>query len=68
MENDLLCGKLVRLTAENPDAVVDKLFHWNQDTESFRFLDTDPPRQLSEKKVREFQERHLEKESSNSLF
>ena len=68
MENDLLYGKLVRLTAENPDVVADKLFHWNQDTEWFRFLDTDPPRQFSEKKVKEFQERHLENESSNSLF
>ena len=68
MENDLLRGELVRLTAENPEVVAGKLFHWNQDSEWFRFLDTDPPKQFSEKKVREFQEKQLEKESSNSLF
>ena len=67
MKNDLLCGELVRLTAENPE-VAAQLFRWNQDTEWFRFLDTDPPRLFSEKKVKEFQEKALEKVSSNELF
>jgi len=68
MKNDLLCGELVRLTAENPEVVAAQLFRWNQDTEWFRFLDTDPPRLFSEKKVKEFQEKALEKVSSNELF
>ena len=68
MKNDLLGGELVRLTAENPEVVAAQLFRWNQDTEWFRFLDTDPPRLFSEKKVKEFQEKALEKDSSNELF
>jgi len=66
--NDLLRGEMVHLTADNPDVMAVQLFRWNQDTEWFRFLDTDPPRLFSEKKVKEFQEKELEKESSNELF
>jgi RimJ/RimL family protein N-acetyltransferase len=65
--NDLLTGELVRLTADSPEEMAIQLFHWNQDTEWYRFLDTDPPRLFSEKKVKEFQEQELEKEHSNIL-
>jgi RimJ/RimL family protein N-acetyltransferase len=68
MKNDLLTGELVRLTAENPEVMAAQLFQWNQDTEWFRFLDTDPPRLFSEKKVKEFQEKELEKDKSTELF
>jgi RimJ/RimL family protein N-acetyltransferase len=66
--NDLLHGELVRLTAENPEVMAVRLFRWNQDTEWFRFLDTDPPRLFSEKKVKEFQEKELEKDHPHELF
>ncbi len=66
--NDLLRGELIRLSADNPEVIAAKLFHWNQDTEWFRFLDTDPPRLFSEKKVKEFQEKDLEKGNTNELY
>jgi RimJ/RimL family protein N-acetyltransferase len=68
MVSDLLRGELVRLTAENPEVIASQLFRWNQDTEWFRFLDTDPPRLFSEKKVKEFQEKDLERDNLNELF
>jgi RimJ/RimL family protein N-acetyltransferase len=68
MKNDLLSGALVRLTAENPEVIAAHLFRWNQDTEWFRLLDTDPPKLPSEKKVREWEETALEKGESNTLF
>jgi hypothetical protein len=66
--NDLLRGELIRLSADNPEVIAAKLFHWNQDTEWFRFLDTDPPRLFSEKKVKEFQEKDLEKVTRMSFI
>ena len=65
--NDLLRGDMVRLTAENPEVMAVQLFRWDQDTEWFRFLDTDPPRPFSEKKVKEWLEKDLEKPSSDAL-
>jgi RimJ/RimL family protein N-acetyltransferase len=66
--NDLLRRELIRLSADDPEVIAAKLFHWNQDTEWFRFLDTDPPRLFSEKKVKEFQEKDLEKGNTNELY
>lgn len=66
--NNLLHGELVHLTVGNPEDMAVQLFRWNQDTEWFRFLDTDPPRLHSEKKVKEFQEKVLEKDRSNEVF
>jgi RimJ/RimL family protein N-acetyltransferase len=68
MKNDMLSGELVRLTAEDPEVMAVQLFRWDQDTEYFRFLDTDPPRLFSVKKVKEFQEKELEKDSPNEIF
>jgi RimJ/RimL family protein N-acetyltransferase len=66
--NDLLSGELVHLTEDNPEVMAVQLFRWNRDTEWYRFLDTDPPRLFSEKKVKEFQEKNLEKDNSGGLF
>ena len=66
--NDLLRGETVRLTAENPEVMAVQLFRWDQDTEWFRLLDTEPPRLFSEKKVKEWLEKDLEKPSSDELY
>jgi RimJ/RimL family protein N-acetyltransferase len=66
--NDLLRGDMVRLTAENPEVMAVQLFRWDQDTEWFRFLDTEPPRLFSEKKVKEWLEKDLENPSSDALY
>ena len=66
--NDLLYGELVRLTAEDPEVMASHLFHWDQDTEWYRLLDTEPPRLFSEKKVKEWFEKDLEKPPSDELF
>jgi RimJ/RimL family protein N-acetyltransferase len=66
--NDLFRGEMTRLAADNPEVIAAQLYCWNQDTEWFRYLDTDPPRLFSEKKVKEVQEKELEKESTHELF
>jgi RimJ/RimL family protein N-acetyltransferase len=66
--NELLRGDMVRLTAENPEVMAVQLFRWDQDTEWFRFLDTEPPRLFSEKKVKEWLEKDLENPSSDALY
>ena len=66
--NDLLHGETVRLTAENPEVMAVQLFRWDQDTEWFRFLDTEPPRLFSEKKVKEWLEKDLEKPRSDEMY
>lgn len=68
MDNDLLHGELVRLTAENPEVMAGAFSRWNQDSEWLRLLDTDPPRLLSEKKWREWLEKDLEKAASDDIF
>jgi len=66
--DDLLRGEMVRLTAENPEVMAAQLFRWNQDTEWFRFLDSDPPRLFSEKKVKEWLEKDLDKSLLDQIF
>jgi len=66
--DDLLCGALVRLTAENPEVMAPCWSHWSQDTEWSRLLDSDPPRLFSEKKRKEWMEKDLEKSDTNELF
>jgi RimJ/RimL family protein N-acetyltransferase len=68
MKNDLLSSDLVRLTAENPEVMAAHFFRWDQDSEWFRFLNTDPPRLPSEKKWKEWLEKDLEKAESKELF
>jgi RimJ/RimL family protein N-acetyltransferase len=66
--NDLLHGETVQLSAENPEVMAAQLFRWDQDTEWFRFLDTDPPRLFSEKKVKEWLEKDLDKPSTDEIY
>ena len=66
--NDLLSGELVHLWQDNPDVKAGNFYRWNQDTEWIRLLDTDPPRMPSEKLVKEWQEKDLEKNDQNEKF
>lgn len=66
--SDLLHGKLVHLTAENPEVMAPKFTGWDQDTGWERLLDSDPPRLLSEKKHKEWFEKDLEKADSEEIF
>jgi RimJ/RimL family protein N-acetyltransferase len=68
MNNKLLYGELVHLTAENPDVIAAGFFRWNQDIEWFRLLDTDPPRLPSEKKLKDWFEKDLEKDATHEMF
>ena len=43
---DLFCGKLVRLTAEDPDVRAKIEVNWRRDSEYHRLLDADPKEQL----------------------
>jgi RimJ/RimL family protein N-acetyltransferase len=66
--SDLLRGKQVRLTAENPDVMAGCFHHWNQDTGFMRLLDTDPSRLFSQKKWQEWLEKGMEKETQDEFF
>lgn len=66
--NELLHGKLVHLSAENPDVMARYFSLWYQDTGWVRFLDTDPSRLFSEKMWKEWLEKDLEKETTDEVF
>ena len=66
--NDMLRGELVYLAPDNPEVRAANFYRWNQDTEWHRFLDTDPPRMPSEKKVKEWLDKDLERNDQNELF
>jgi RimJ/RimL family protein N-acetyltransferase len=68
MNNDLLHGEQVRLSAEDPETMAMNFSRWNQDTEWLRLLDTEPPRMLSAKKWKEWLEKDLEKNIPNEIF
>lgn len=68
MSRNLLSGELVRLSAENPDVMAGCFSRWNQDTGWLRYLDTDPPRLLSEKKRKEWLEKDLDRSPSNEVY
>lgn len=59
---DLFTGKLVHLTADDPEAVAKPFCQWARDTEYSRLLDSSPPYTFSEKKWKEWMEKDLEKE------
>lgn len=61
MNANLFEGKLVRLSATNPETWAKAEAGWFRDTEFFRLLDSDPPRLWSEKKRKEWDEKNLDK-------
>ena len=65
---NLFTGSLVRLGAEDPKQMADAFARWNQDTEYYRLLDTDPARLYSAKKIKEWLEKDLETDPPNFVF
>src|SRR3989304_3481066 len=57
-----LQGELVRLVAPEPDRDAELLAKWSRDAEYLRLLDSDPARQWSVKKYKEWIEKDLAKE------
>jgi RimJ/RimL family protein N-acetyltransferase len=53
MDRDFLIGKLVRLTAENPDIVAEACMPWLRDSEYMRLLDMGPAILRSEHRLKE---------------
>ncbi len=57
-----LTGRLVRLTAEDPNVLAEACALWNQDSEYLRLLDTNAANQVSAKKISEWIEKDQEKD------
>jgi len=68
MTANLFTGKLTRLTAEDPETMAKAFARWNLDSEYYRLLDSEPPRLWSEKKIKDWFEKDLEKDDPNSFF
>lgn len=58
---DLFRGELVRLTSEEPDAVAKAEVRWQRDSEFVRLADSDPIQFSSEKGIKEWNEKRIEK-------
>lgn len=62
MNNDIFCGKLVRLSAENPETYAEHFSRWWHDSEYGRLLDLAPGQLFSPKRTKEWLEKELEKD------
>jgi len=63
MDNpDLLKGKLVRLTAEDPKVIAEANVRWARDSEYMRLLDSNVSAPVSAKKITEWVEKDMEKD------
>jgi len=58
---DLLRGKLVRFTAEEPETRAKVEVHWQRDSEFHRLMDDSPMMFVSQKKLKETFEKQIEK-------
>jgi RimJ/RimL family protein N-acetyltransferase len=58
---DLFRGKLVRITAEEPEVYAKSEIHWQRDSEFVRLADSDPIQLSSAKKIKEWAEKRFEK-------
>ncbi len=68
MNTRLFEGKLIRLTAPNPETDAQPLAAWTADSEYMRLLDMDPARPATVKRWREELEREGAKDRPNSFF
>jgi RimJ/RimL family protein N-acetyltransferase len=57
---DLFTGELVRLSAEEPEAISEAFSRWNRDSEYQRLLDSGPARQFSKQKIKEWVEKEID--------
>jgi RimJ/RimL family protein N-acetyltransferase len=67
MNSGIFNGKLVRLSSEDPKVMAEAFARWNQNTEYFRMLDSDPARLWSAKKMQEWVEKELDSELPSHL-
>jgi RimJ/RimL family protein N-acetyltransferase len=68
MNNELLIGDLVQLTAEDPQTIAETFTRWGRDSEYTRMLDNDPARMASIVKNKDWLEKMFEKEPVNETF
>ncbi len=68
MSNALFQGKLVRLSSEDPQVMAEAFARWNQNSEYFRLLDSDPAHLWSAKKMKEWFEKDLDSALPNNLL
>jgi RimJ/RimL family protein N-acetyltransferase len=61
MNNALYTGKLVHLTAVDPETYAASMVKWRRDSEFLRLMDSDPARQFSIKEMKEWAEKQQEK-------
>jgi RimJ/RimL family protein N-acetyltransferase len=60
MSTALFQGRLVRLCSEDPQVMAEAFARWNQNSEYYRLLDTDPARLWSTKKIKDWVEKDLD--------
>jgi RimJ/RimL family protein N-acetyltransferase len=68
MSAGLFKGKLVRLSSEDPQVMAEAFARWNQNSEYFRLLDSDPAHLWSAKKIKEWFEKDLDSALPNNLL
>jgi RimJ/RimL family protein N-acetyltransferase len=68
MNNGLFTGKLIRLSSEDPQVMAEAHSRWNQNSEYFRLLDSDPAHLWSSKKFKEWFEKDLDSALPNNLL
>jgi RimJ/RimL family protein N-acetyltransferase len=61
-------GKLVRLSSEAPQVMAEAFARWNQNSEYFRLLDSDPAHLWSAKKYKEWFDKDLDNVLPNNLL
>jgi len=67
MDANIFRGSLIRLTAEDPQNLSQAYARWLRDSECMRLQDSYPARPLSERQLKEWMERDLEKDDPSQL-
>ncbi len=67
LNDNLLRGKLVRLTASNPETDAELFAKWSRDSEYFRLLDSEPVLPQTAASFKQDMERRAEKYEANSF-
>ena len=68
MSTELFQGKLIRLSSEDPQGLAEAFSRWNQNSEYFRLLDSDPAHLWSAKKMKEWFDKDLDSPLPNNLL
>ncbi len=68
MHTDILCGRLVRLAAQDPKEEAEAIAKWNADSEWWRLLASEPTNLFSAKKIAEWIHTDQEKDPVPGYF